>query len=64
MKAKVLNVEKRTSKKDKPYQKLLLQFDNGVVGFMFDFNCVGVVGGTVELTVDTDYGNFCRLAIK
>lgn len=64
MKAKVLHVEKRTSKKGSVYHKLLVQFDNGVVGFAFDFDCKGVVGGTVEFTVDTDYQNNVRLVIK
>lgn len=64
MKAKVLHVEKKKSQKDKEYNKLLVQFDNDVVGFVFDFNCKGVVGGTVEFTVDTDYQNFVRLVIK
>lgn len=64
MKAKVLNVEKKTSKKGSEYQKLLVQADNSVVGFIFDFNCVGVVGGTVEFTVDADYQNNLRLVLK
>lgn len=64
MKVKVLNVEKKVSKKGSEYNKLLVQADNGVAGFVFDFNNKGVVGGTVELIVDTDYQNFIRLAIK
>lgn len=49
MKGKVLNVEKKTSKKGSEYQKLLVQADNNVVGFIFDFNCVGVVGVQLNL---------------
>lgn len=64
MKAKVLNVENRTSKKGNEFKKVLCQFDNGVVGFAFDFGNKCVVGGTVEFTVDTDYQNNLRLVIK
>lgn len=64
MKAKVLHLEKKKSQKGKEYQKLLVQFDNDVVGFVFDYDCKGVAGGTVEFIVDTDYQNFVRLSIK
>lgn len=64
MKAKVLHVGERMSKKGAKYHKILVQFENGVVGFAYDFDRKGVVGGTVEFTVDTDYQNFVRLVIK
>lgn len=64
MKGKVLNVEKRKSKKGTDYSKLLVQFENGVCGFTFDFNCKYSVGDTVTFTVGVDYQNFARLELK
>lgn len=64
MKAKVLNVQGRTSKNGNKYNKALVSFADGVCGFVFDKDCKCIAGEEVEVAFDTDYNSNLVVVVK